>query len=98
MADENMSKDLINAAFEKKNAEEPVEDEKIKEEDKATEGDIITFQRDGQQLEGIVTSSKLENSVVVDMTIMDDFNERNLDFEKTVVAHTKYSIKKRRDV
>ncbi|GGD06239.1 YkvS family protein [Pontibacillus salipaludis] len=101
MADENMSKDLVNAAFEKKNAEEEQqqqEEEKVKEEDKATEGDIITFQRDGQQLEAVVTSSKLENSVVCDMTIMDDFHERNLDFEKTVVAHTKYSIKKRRDV
>ncbi|QSS99383.1 YkvS family protein [Pontibacillus sp. ALD_SL1] len=99
MADENMSKDLVNAAFEKKNAEEEQQEEvKVKEEDKATEGDIITFQRNGQQLEAVVTSSKLENSVVCDMTIMDDFHERNLDFEKTVVAHTNYSIKQRRDV
>ncbi|WP_406945546.1 YkvS family protein [Halobacillus sp. SY10] len=95
MADENISKNLVDAAFEKKNSEE---EQKVKEEDKATVGDIITFQNDGQQFEAVVTSVNLQNSVVCDMTIMDDFHERNLDFEKTVVAHTNYSIKKRRDV
>ena len=94
MADENVSKNLMDAAFKKKESEE---EQKVKEEDKATEGDIITFQKDGQQVEAVVTSSKLQNSVVCDMTIMDDFHERNLDFEKTVVAHTNYSIKERRD-
>lgn len=95
MADENISKDLVDAAFKKKESEE---EQKVKEEDKATVGDIITFQNDGQQFEAVVTSVNLQNSVVCDMTIMDDFHERNLDFEKTVVAHTNYSIKKRRDV
>jgi|GEM_PF-5383140 len=94
MADENLRKTLVDAAFKKSSSEE---EQKVKEEDKATEGDIITFQKDGQQVEAVVTSSKLQNSVVCDMTIMDDFHERNLDFEKTVVAHTNYSIKERRD-
>jgi uncharacterized protein YkvS len=95
MADENISKNLVDAAFKKRNSEE---EQKVKEDDKATVGDIITFQKDGQQFEAVVTSANLQNSVVCDMTIMDDFHERNLDFEKTVVAHTNYSIKKRRDV
>ncbi|MFZ0370785.1 MAG: YkvS family protein [Halobacillus sp.] len=94
MADENLRKTLVDAAFKKSSSEE---EQKVKEEDKATEGDIITFQKDGQQVEAVVTSSKLQNSVVCDMTIMDDFHERNLDFEKTVVAHKNYSIKERRD-
>ncbi|MGP4078223.1 YkvS family protein [Halobacillus sp. K22] len=93
MADENLRKTLVNAAFKKNSSEE----QKVKEEDKATEGDIITFEKDGQQIEAVVTSSRLQNSVVCDMTIMDDFHERNLEFEKTVVAHTNYSIKERRD-
>lgn len=95
MSDENIRKNIVDAAFQKKSTEE---EQKVKEEDKATEGDIITFENDGQQFEAVVTSSKLQNSVVCDMTIMDDFNERNLEFEKTVVAHTNYSIKERRDV
>ncbi|ASF38211.1 hypothetical protein CEH05_03430 [Halobacillus halophilus] len=94
MADENVSKNLMDAAFKKKESEE---EQKVKEEDKATEGDIITFQKDGQQMEAVVTSARLQNSVVCDMTIMDDFHERNLEFEKTVVAHKNYSIKERRD-
>ncbi|SFF85528.1 Uncharacterized protein YkvS [Halobacillus alkaliphilus] len=94
MADENLRKSLVDAAFKKSSSEE---EQKVKEEDKATEGDLITFQKDGQQVEAVVTSSKLQNSVVCDMTIMDDFHERNLDFEKTVVAHINYSIKERRD-
>ncbi|MGP4067044.1 YkvS family protein [Halobacillus sp. B29] len=94
MADENVSKNLMDAAFKKKESEEEL---KVKEEDKATEGDIITFEKDGQQIEAVVTSARLQNSVVCDMTIMEDFHERNLEFEKTVVAHTNYSIKERRD-
>ncbi|MCA0984328.1 YkvS family protein [Halobacillus yeomjeoni] len=94
MADEKLSKGLLDAAFKKKNAEE---EQKVKEEDKATVGDIITFEKDGQQVEAIVTSARLQNSVVCDMTIMEDFDDRNLDVEKTVVAHTNYSIKKRSD-
>ena len=94
MADEKLSKGLVDAAFKKKSAEE---ENKVKEEDKATEGDIITFEKDGQQLEAVVTSSRLQNSVVCDMTIMEDFEERNLDVERTVVAHKNYTIKMRKD-
>ncbi|WP_079478687.1 YkvS family protein [Halobacillus salinus] len=92
MADEKLSKGLVDAAFKKKQAEEG---EKVKEEEKATEGDIITFEKDGQQLEAIVTSSSLQNSVVCDMTIMENFDELNLEHEKTVVAHKNYKIKQR---
>lgn len=95
MTDENLSKGLVDAAFKKKNSEE---EEEVKEEDKATEGDIITFEKDGQQVEAVVTSSRLQNSVVCDMTIMEGFDKRSIDVEKTVVAHKNYNIKKRSDV
>lgn len=93
MADEKVSKGLVDAAFKKKKEEEG---EKVKEEDKATEGDIITFELDGQPMEAIVTSSRLQNSVVCDMTIMENFDELNFEHEKTVVAHKNYTIKERR--
>lgn len=95
MADENINKEsMVDAAISKKN-EEDKDKPKVSDENKATVGDVIAFKRDGKQLEGIVTAAKLENSVVVDMTIMDNFHEMNMDFEKTVVGHGKYTIKVR---
>lgn len=95
MSDENMKDSIIDAAFTKKNEEEVEEKVEIGEENKAMLGDVVTFQRDGKDLKGVVTSDKLENSVVVDMTIMEDFKEKELDFEKTVVRHGKYTIQER---
>ncbi len=92
---ENMKDSIIDAAFTKKNLEEEEEKEQLSEENKAKLGDVVTFQRDKKDLKGIVTSDKLENSVVVDMTIMEDFKEKELDFEKTVVRHGKYTIQER---
>lgn len=54
---------------------------------KAEVGNIIEF-RDG--LRGIVEKVN-ENSVIVDLTIMEDFNELELE-EKTVVNHKNYII------
>ncbi|WP_050181603.1 YkvS family protein [Domibacillus robiginosus] len=54
---------------------------------KAEVGNIIEF-RDG--LRGIVEKVN-ENSVIVDLTIMEDFDERELE-EKTVVNHKNYII------
>lgn len=87
-----MKESLMDAAFVKKQEEEK---EKIKEENKAKVGDVISFKKDGKNVDGVVTSAKLENSVVVDMTIMDNFNELNMDYEKTVIGHGKYTIKER---
>ncbi|MCA0970645.1 YkvS family protein [Halobacillus litoralis] len=95
MADENISKGLVDAAFKKKQQEEEEEEKKAQEGEKAGEGDIITFERDGQTLEAIVTSTNPANSVVCDLTIMEDFHERNLEHEMTVVAHKNYKVKKR---
>ena len=92
---DNMKESIIDAAFTKKNVEEGAEKPEISDENKAKLGDVITFQRDGKDLKGIVTSDKLENSVVIDMTIMEDFKEKDLDFEKTVVRHGKYTIQER---
>ncbi|OXS78399.1 YkvS family protein [Domibacillus enclensis] len=54
---------------------------------KAEVGNIIEF-RDG--LRGIVEKVN-ENSVIVDLTIMEDFEELELE-EKTVVNHKNYII------
>jgi len=54
---------------------------------KAEVGNIIEF-RDG--LRGIVEKVN-ENSVIVDLTIMEDFDEREVE-EKTVVNHKNYII------
>jgi uncharacterized protein YkvS len=54
---------------------------------KAEVGNIIEF-KDG--LRGIVEKVN-ENSVIVDLTIMEDFDERELE-EKTVVTHKNYII------
>lgn len=51
-------------------------------------GNIIEF-KDG--LQGIVEKVN-ENSVIVDLTIMDNFEELELE-EKTVVNHKRYKIK-----
>lgn len=51
-------------------------------------GNIIEF-KDG--LQGIVEKVN-ENSVIVDLTIMDNFEELELE-EKTVVNHKRYTIK-----
>jgi len=54
---------------------------------KAQIGDIIEF-KDG--LQGIVEKVN-ENSVIVDLTYMDNYQELELD-EKTVVNHKNYQV------
>ncbi|CAM3309985.1 DUF2187 domain-containing protein [Nosocomiicoccus ampullae] len=51
-------------------------------------GDIVEFDGMLGKVEKIN-----ENSVIVDITINEDWNE-NEDFEKTVVNHKRYKIKK----
>ncbi|OFL49209.1 hypothetical protein HMPREF2767_06585 [Nosocomiicoccus sp. HMSC067E10] len=51
-------------------------------------GDIVEFDGMLGKVEKIN-----ENSVIVDITINEDWNE-NEDFEKTVVNHKRYTIKK----
>ena len=51
-------------------------------------GDIVEFDDMLGKVEKIN-----ENSVIVDITINEDWNE-NEDFEKTVVNHKRYKIKK----
>ncbi|KGP72023.1 hypothetical protein N782_14575 [Pontibacillus yanchengensis Y32] len=92
---ENMNKDsIIDAAFVKKEENES-EEPKVSEENKATVGDIVSFLKDGKEVDGIVTSAKLENSVVVDMTIMENFKDLGIEHEKTVVGHGNYTLKER---
>ncbi|GKV66031.1 hypothetical protein NCCP2331_21840 [Sporosarcina sp. NCCP-2331] len=50
-------------------------------------GDIIEFK---EGLQGIVEKVN-ENSVIVDLTYMEDFNELEME-EKTVINHKRYTI------
>ncbi|KGX87183.1 YkvS family protein [Pontibacillus litoralis] len=55
-------------------------------------GDIVQFERDGIVLEGKVLPSSCQNSVIVDLTIMDNFEQLELEHERTVVNHKNYQI------
>lgn len=57
----------------------------------AQKGDIVTFERGSQILQGKVISI-LENSVVVDLLVMDNFESLSLEHSRTVVAHKNYTI------
>ncbi|PIC64370.1 DUF2187 domain-containing protein [Sporosarcina sp. P13] len=50
-------------------------------------GDIIEFK---EGLQGIVEKVN-ENSVIVDLTYMEDFDESSME-EKTVINHKRYTI------
>lgn len=56
-------------------------------------GNEITWmdKKTNQQLSGKV-SKVLENSVIVDLTIMDNSSAYVFDFDKTVVSHKRYKI------
>ncbi|MDX8360332.1 MULTISPECIES: YkvS family protein [Bacillaceae] len=55
---------------------------------KAEVGNIIEF-RGG--LQGIVEKVN-ENSVIVDLTYMDNFNELELEHRRTVINHKNYKV------
>lgn len=57
----------------------------------ADRGSIIEFDRHDQVLKGRVVTV-LDNSVVVDLQYMDNFEELGLEHNRTVVAHRKYTI------
>lgn len=64
--------------------------------EKAKFGDIVEFfdrKQDTLLLHGSVILV-LDNSVIVDLTIMKNFNSLNLEYEKTVVSHRRYKVKK----
>jgi uncharacterized protein YkvS len=57
----------------------------------AKEGDIIEFERNNMILQGKVVSI-LENSVIVNLQYMPQFENLDLEHSKTVVAHRNYTI------
>lgn len=59
-------------------------------------GDVVEFMDRKQEnllLHGSVILV-LNNSVIVDLTIMKNFNSLNLEYEKTVVSHRRYKVLK----
>lgn len=58
----------------------------------AKPGQIVTFERNDITFKGIVIPSQCQQSVIVDLTIMDNLDEIDFEFDRTVVAHTNYRI------
>ncbi|TFJ92642.1 YkvS family protein [Lentibacillus salicampi] len=59
---------------------------------KAKPGDIIEFEQDGVLVKGNVLPSKTKNSIVVDISAMENYENLNYGFPNTVVNHKKYRI------
>ncbi|MFC2949886.1 YkvS family protein [Virgibacillus sediminis] len=62
------------------------------DEKKAKPGDVIEFERNNMVYTGKVMPSRAENSIVVDISEMDRYEELNHGYHNTVVNHTKYRI------
>jgi uncharacterized protein YkvS len=57
----------------------------------ADKGNIVEFDRHNMVLQGKVITI-LDNSVVVDLQCMDNFEDLGLEHHRTVVSHKKYTI------
>lgn len=65
----------------------------IKPDDRvATPGQIVTFERNDIIFTGKVIPSQCQRSVIVDLTVMDNLEDIEFEFDRTVVAHTNYRI------
>ncbi|MFQ3545381.1 YkvS family protein [Halobacillus rhizosphaerae] len=58
----------------------------------ANPGQIVSFERDDMVFRGKVIPSQCQRSVIVDLTIMENLEDIDFEFERTVVAHTNYRI------
>ncbi len=58
----------------------------------ANPGQIVSFERNDMVFKGKVIPSQCQRSVIVDLTIMENLEEIDFEFERTVVAHTNYRI------
>ncbi|PBB06543.1 MULTISPECIES: YkvS family protein [Salimicrobium] len=64
----------------------------IEEIDKAVPGDIVAFERGNETWKGKVIPSGCTNSVVVDLSIMEELPDRDVDSHLTCINHRKYTI------
>ncbi|WP_347860994.1 DUF2187 family protein [Salimicrobium sp. PL1-032A] len=64
----------------------------VKEENKAVPGDIVSFTRGKATWKGKVIPSGCTNSVVVDLSVMEELPDRDVDSHLTCVNHKKYQI------
>lgn len=58
----------------------------------ATPGQIVSFVRNDITFKGKVIPSQCQRSVIVDLTIMDNLEDIDFEYDRTVVAHTNYRI------
>nr|WP_318036137.1 YkvS family protein [Halobacillus salinarum] len=58
----------------------------------ANPGQVVSFERNDIVFKGKVIPSQCQRSVIVDLTIMENLEEIDFEFDRTVVAHTNYRI------
>nr|WP_281063591.1 YkvS family protein [Halobacillus andaensis] len=58
----------------------------------ASPGNIIEFERNETMFKGKVIPSQCQRSVIVDLTIMDNLDEIDFEYDRTVVAHENYRV------
>ncbi|HLS07504.1 YkvS family protein [Lentibacillus sp.] len=59
---------------------------------KARQGDIIEFEQDGMLIRGKVLPSKTKNTIVVDISGMENYEKINHGYPNTVVNHKNYRV------
>lgn len=62
------------------------------DEKKANPGDVIEFVMEQQLLKGEVLPSNCVNSIIVDISELNDTSELEHSYPNTVVAHKKYRV------
>ena len=66
------------------------------EEHEAKAGDIVTFELLGDQVKGKVIPSSCKRCIMVDLSIMENFNEIEFEHQRTIVAPGKYKVLEQR--
>lgn len=65
----------------------------IQPDDRIAEvGQIVSFERNDITFTGRVIPSQCQRSVIVDLTVMDNLEEIDFEYDRTVVAHTNYRV------
>ncbi|WP_010529046.1 YkvS family protein [Lentibacillus jeotgali] len=59
---------------------------------KARTGEIIEFERDSILVKGKVLPSNTRNSIVVDISAMEDYDKLNHGYPNVVVSHKNYRV------
>ncbi|MFC7062456.1 YkvS family protein [Halobacillus seohaensis] len=58
----------------------------------AQPGNVVEFVRDDILFKGEVIPNQCQRSVIVDLKVMDNLDEIDFEYDRTVVAHENYRI------